>query len=82
MSGRLGTGPVAPFGVPLVMPDGYYWYRERTTAPAFGHWKVCEVRNGYVHFFGQVSQPLGNAYLSQYVEFGPRVEGVPVEAET
>jgi len=62
------------------MTDGYYWYRERQGA-GFGHWKVCLVSGGYAHFFGQVSQPLGNAYLSQYVEFGPRVEGVPAEVE-
>ncbi len=49
------------------MKEGYYWYR--TT----GEWKICWVWGGYVHFFGEVGQKIGNDYLTKYVEFGDQI---------
>ena len=54
----------------MLLADGYYWYRVRGR----DGWSICQVSSGYVHFFGQVSQEIGNEYLTQCVEFGERIE--------
>lgn len=52
------------------MEEGYYFYSSYTT----GHkWSICWVKSGYIHFFGQVSQKIGNEFLSKYVKFGEKI---------
>lgn len=51
------------------MVEGFYWYRQLN----WNFWHPCQVKSGYVHFFGQVSQKIGNEYLTEYVEFGPQI---------
>lgn len=51
------------------MEEGFYFYRSNNSK-----WMICWVRRGYVHFFGQVSQEVGNEYLTKHVEFGEMVQ--------
>lgn len=65
------------------MKEGYYWYGVKKWAKnSLGQyvptetllWEICLVKNGYVHFFGQVSQEIGNEYLTKFVTFGAMIE--------
>ncbi len=60
----------------MKLADGYYWYREKYGQPT--PWRICWAYNGFVHFFGQVSQKIDCDYLNRYVEFGPAVEPMPI----
>lgn len=52
------------------MEEGYYWYTNKKRRT---DWEICQVKSGYVHFFGQVSQQIGNEYLTEYVAFGKKI---------
>lgn len=53
------------------MKEGYFWYREGTSRNK--KWYICHIKGGYVHFFGQVSQEIGNEYLTKCVTFGEEI---------
>lgn len=53
------------------MKEGYRWFRVRHGSEG---WHICYVKKGYVHFFGEISQVIGNTYLSECVEFGDYIE--------
>lgn len=50
------------------LSDGYYWYEVNDFQG------ICWVRGGYVHFFGEPSQKIGNEYLEEYVTFGDKID--------
>jgi len=57
------------------MKEGYYFYQVRNYKGHIskGANQICWVYRGYVHFFGQVSQKIGNEYLTEYVVFGDMI---------
>jgi len=60
------------------MKPGYYWWRRfNSMIKEWSGWKPCEISGGYAHFFGEISQELGNEYLTRFVEFGPEIVPPP-----
>ncbi len=52
-----------------MLSNGYYWFRVKNATS----WRICLIRGGYVHFFGEVSQKIDSEYVVDCIAFGPEI---------